>query len=107
VRHLDPNQLISASRPFRLQPGAMTCSVPEAGELLGIGRDAAYAAAGRNEIPTLRLGRTLRVPVPKLLELLGATPDMSEPGLAGPGIATTPIRQEEDDVPDRTLRSAV
>lgn len=47
-----------------------TISVPEAGRALGIGRDAAYAAAARGEIPTLRLGRTLRVPVPKLLELL-------------------------------------
>lgn len=50
-----------------------TISVPEAGAVLGIGRDAAYAAAQRGEIPTLRLGRTLRVPVPKLLAMLEGT----------------------------------
>jgi excisionase family DNA binding protein len=59
-----------ASRP--------TISVPEAGQVLGIGRDAAYAAAARNEIPTLRLGRALRVPVPRLLELLGFSPANDE-----------------------------
>ena len=51
--------------------GRLTCSVPEAGQLIGIGRDASFAAAKRGEIPTLRLGRSLRVPLPKLLALLG------------------------------------
>jgi len=51
--------------------GRLTCSVPEAGQLLGIGRDAAYAAAERGQIPTLRLGRSLVVPLAKLLTLLG------------------------------------
>jgi excisionase family DNA binding protein len=50
--------------------GRATISVPEAGEVLGIGRDASYEAAGRGEIPTLRLGRSLRVPVPSLLAML-------------------------------------
>ncbi|EWT05050.1 hypothetical protein N864_07615 [Intrasporangium chromatireducens Q5-1] len=69
--------------------GRLTISVPDAGRVLGIGRDASYAAAARGEIPTLRLGRAIRVPVPKLLELLGATPDMSEAGpVDGPAIAT-------------------
>ncbi len=53
-------------------PGRYTCTVPEAGEALGIGRDAAYAAARRGEIPTLRLGRRVLVPVPLLLRMLGA-----------------------------------
>jgi len=67
----------------------LTITVPEAGRVLGIGRDAAYAAAERGEIPTLRLGRRLVVPVPKLLALLGAdVPDMSEPGSDNPGHAT-------------------
>lgn len=58
--------------------GRLTCTVPEAGRLLGIGRDAAYAAAERGEIPTLRLGRRLVVPVPRLLDLVGAAPTHSE-----------------------------
>ncbi len=53
--------------------GRLTVTVPEAGQLLGIGRDAAYAAAERGELPCLRLGRRLAVPVPRLLGLLGAT----------------------------------
>ena len=36
--------------------------VPEAGELLGLSRGAAYAAAIRGEIPTIRIGRLLKVP---------------------------------------------
>lgn len=49
-----------------------TITVEEAGDLLGLSRNSAYAAAKREEIPTLRLGRRLVVPVPALLHLLGA-----------------------------------
>ena len=59
--------------------GRLTCTVPEAGQLLGIGRDAAYAAAERGELPCLRLGRRLVVPVPRLLDLLGVTSIQSPP----------------------------
>lgn len=54
---------------------ALTLAIPEAGALLGIGRDASYRAARNGEIPTLRIGRKLRVPVGKLAEMLGTTPD--------------------------------
>jgi hypothetical protein len=50
-----------------------TCTIEEAGRVLGIGRWAAYRAATRGEIPTLTLGRRKVVPVPALLRLLGAT----------------------------------
>jgi len=56
--------------------GRLTISVPEAGRWLSLGRDAAYAAAARGEIPTLRLGRRIVVPVPALLALLGVTKDI-------------------------------
>lgn len=52
--------------------GRYTCTIPEAATVLGIGRDAAYAAARRGEIPTLRVGRRVLVPVPLLLRMLGA-----------------------------------
>lgn len=48
-----------------------TLSVEEAAEVLGICRTAGYAAAKRGEVPTIRLGRRVRVPVPALLRLLG------------------------------------
>jgi excisionase family DNA binding protein len=40
-----------------------TVTVPEAGRLLGIGRNAAYEAARRGEIPTIKIGKLLRVPL--------------------------------------------
>ncbi len=51
--------------------GKLAVDVPTAGALLGIARNAAYRAAARGEIPTLKLGVRLVVPVPKLLALLG------------------------------------
>jgi excisionase family DNA binding protein len=47
-----------------------TYTVPEAGRRLGISRDAAYGAARRGEIPTIRLGRRLVVPKPAFDRLL-------------------------------------
>jgi excisionase family DNA binding protein len=46
-----------------------------AGELLGLGRNSAYAAAARGEIPTIRIGRLLRVPVRALEAMLNARAD--------------------------------
>jgi excisionase family DNA binding protein len=41
-----------------------TITVPEAGrEYFGLSRNASYEAARRGEIPTIRIGRLLRVPV--------------------------------------------
>jgi excisionase family DNA binding protein len=46
-------------------------SVPEAGRLLGLGRNAAYEAAKRGDIPTIRMGRLLRVPKVPFHRMLG------------------------------------
>lgn len=51
--------------------GRLTVPVPVAGRLLGLGRDSSYAAAIRGDIPSLRIGRRIVVPVPQLLRLLG------------------------------------
>jgi hypothetical protein len=41
-----------------------TLTVPEAGRLyFSLGRNASYEAARRGDIPTIRIGRLLRVPV--------------------------------------------
>jgi excisionase family DNA binding protein len=45
-------------------------SVEVAGQLLGMSRSAAYRAADRGEIPTIRLGGGLLVPVAALYALL-------------------------------------
>ena len=53
------------------QPERFVYTVPEAGRLLGLGRNAAYAAAQRGDIPTLRIGRLLLVPKIPFHRMLG------------------------------------
>ena len=58
---------------IRSDPSPMdrqTLTVPEAGKVLGIGRNSAYEAARRGQIPVIRLGRRLLVPVAALRRLL-------------------------------------
>jgi hypothetical protein len=43
---------------------------PDVGEQLGLSRNGTYDAAKRNEIPTLRFGRKLVVPVERFERLL-------------------------------------
>ncbi|GGL01422.1 hypothetical protein Ppa06_70190 [Planomonospora parontospora subsp. parontospora] len=61
-----------------LLPDRATMSVTETAAVLGVHRDAAYAAAGRGQIPHLRIGRLIRVPTAALAAL---------PGLPGPAAA--------------------
>lgn len=49
----------------------LALTIEEAGAVLKLGRSASYAAARRGEIPTIRIGRSLRVPRQKLAQLLG------------------------------------
>lgn len=51
-----------------------TYTVEEAGQLLGIGRGAAYAAVHSGELESVRLGRRILVPRARLLALLGELP---------------------------------
>ena len=49
----------------------LTMTVPEAGKkYFGLSRDSSYRAAERGEIPTIRIGRLLRVPVRALEQML-------------------------------------
>lgn len=49
----------------------ISLTVPEAGRrYFGLSRAASYAAARRGDIPVVRLGRTLRVPVRALERML-------------------------------------
>ena len=40
----------------------LVMTVPEAGAKLGLGRNSSYEAAARGEIPTIRIGKLLKVP---------------------------------------------
>ena len=55
---------------------------PDAARVLGVSRNVAYEAARKGSIPTLRLGRNIRVPVPKLLAMLGVDDHEPRPPLA-------------------------
>jgi len=51
-----------------------TLTVPEAGRrYFDLGRNASYAAARRGDIPTIRIGRLLRVPVVQMERKLEKT----------------------------------
>lgn len=52
----------------------LTISVPEAGRrYFGLSRNGSYEAAKRGEIPTIKIGRKLRVPIAALQRMLGET----------------------------------
>ena len=53
-----------------------TLSVPEAGRrYFGIGKNASYRAAERGDIPTIRVGGLLRVPVIRMERKLAGPED--------------------------------
>ncbi len=59
----------------------LVCTVEQAGRLLGISRTLAYELAGQGELPALRLGRRIVVPLAALDALLAQ---------AGVGARTNP-----------------
>ncbi|MGC2374261.1 MAG: helix-turn-helix domain-containing protein [Solirubrobacteraceae bacterium] len=76
-------------------PAVLT--IEEAARELRIGRSAAYAAARAGELPTIRLGRSLRVPRHRLAEMLGeSSPVNSDAPGEGPE-ATQMTRQVVGD----------
>ena len=59
------------TRPAPAIEGRIAISILEAAEVLGISRSYAYQMAATGELPTLRLGRRILVPVAALRELVG------------------------------------
>ena len=43
-----------------------TVTIKEVAKLLGVGRDTAYAAVKKGEIPSLKIGGLTRIPLPAL-----------------------------------------
>ena len=56
----------------------MTITVTETAKRLGIGRNTAYDAVRRGEIPTIRIGKRILVPVSALDRLLNGTSERSQ-----------------------------
>ena len=48
-----------------------TVDVPTAAKILGVSRNTAYAGVRGGSIPSIRIGRLIRVPLPALYRLLG------------------------------------
>jgi hypothetical protein len=46
---------------------------PDAGQALGLSRNRTYESARQGEIPTIRFGRVLRVPIPALRKMVDGT----------------------------------
>ena len=53
----------------------LTITVEEAGRMLGLSRGSAYAAAARDEIPVIRFGKRMVVPLRKFMRMLGEEPE--------------------------------
>lgn len=53
----------------------LTLTVEQTAKVLGIGRSTAYELVHTGDIPNLRLGRRIVVPVGKLAECLGMAPN--------------------------------
>lgn len=58
---------------------SLVMTVPEAGRKLGLGRCASYQAAARGEIPTIRIGKLLKVPTAAFNRMLEGQPLNPEP----------------------------
>jgi excisionase family DNA binding protein len=61
-------------RPRLATRKTATITVPEAAEWLGVGRNTAYEAAARGEIPMIRIGARVLVPVERLRAMLEDEP---------------------------------
>jgi hypothetical protein len=72
-----------------------TTSVEIAGKVLGIGRGVAYQEAKPGGvIPTVRLGRRIVVPIAKLAETLGTTPEALSQAIDAFEAGTDPATQQ-------------
>jgi excisionase family DNA binding protein len=72
--------------PARIDQLPLMLTVREVAQILRIGRNEAYAAVADGSLPSVRIGRSIRIPRNSLGTLLGAARDASRPD-AGPASA--------------------
>ncbi len=65
----------------------LTVTIDEAAVALGIGRNSAYAAARTGEIPTIKVGKRVLVPIGALEKMLNV-PERKNPLPSPPGPRT-------------------
>jgi len=78
----------------REESDRLVYTVPEAGRLLGLSRNAAYEAAQRGEIPTLRIGRLLLVPKVPFHRMLGIVATATTPAANATDVDSEASRSE-------------
>jgi hypothetical protein len=74
----DPTELDRRMPVPEAKEDPITITVPEAGKrYFGLCRNAAYDAAARGQIPTIKIGRLLRVPVRALERMIDRASEQS------------------------------
>jgi excisionase family DNA binding protein len=69
--HIPPKAFLWRSNPMKTDTEAtLVIDVVEAGRRLGISRSAAYQAVHAGQIPSVRIGRLIKVPVAALQRML-------------------------------------
>lgn len=63
---------------------------PDAAKMLGVSRGTAYEMARTGQLPTIRAGRRLLVPLARLRAMLGLSATAIQPGEAGSPSAHEP-----------------
>ena len=70
INEIHPTGKIDGLTVGNLQHLPPVLSIPEVAKLLKIGRNTAYELARQGQIPTIKLGRRLVVPTPRIIDLL-------------------------------------
>ena len=77
VRGIQINKYQTQRQPDTLTGGELfmeterlTLTIPEAAELLGLGRSLTYDLANRGELPVIRFGKRIMVSKPALMKML-------------------------------------
>ena len=76
---------------------SLTITVPEAGELLGLSRNAAYEAVARGEIPSVRVGKRILVPRAGIEQMLNEAIAKAQQRIGGTRIAILPSRSSSGE----------
>lgn len=72
-------------------------TVEEAGEVLRCSRGSMYEAVRRGDVPSVKVGRSIRVPRHALEAMLGLTNDDAPGGQAGREVRTSTAAAGRDD----------
>ncbi len=84
ARDFTPRRVTDDEAENQVIRASATLTIPEAAQLLGIGRNLAYEIAARDGeiagVPVIRVGRRLLIPLARLLEVLGLDDDSTRFG---------------------------